>query len=77
MSDTMLAGATACLPSGLVLMPSAFGVFAEGSLRSLLYVILIDSLDEGRGEDHQAELLTAIRQCLLEDNLPFHVFIAS
>jgi hypothetical protein len=46
-------------------------------LSSLPYVILIDGLDEGRGEDRQAELLTAIRRCLLVDNLPFRIFIAS
>ncbi|KAJ2929826.1 hypothetical protein H1R20_g7280, partial [Candolleomyces eurysporus] len=41
------------------------------------YAILIDGLDECRGEDRQAELLTAIRECLLVDNLPFRIFIAS
>jgi hypothetical protein len=46
-------------------------------LRSLPYVILIDGLDEGRGEDRQAELLIAIRRCLLENDLPFRIFIAS
>jgi hypothetical protein len=46
-------------------------------LGSLPYAILIDGLDEARGEDRQAELLTAIRRCLLVDNLPFRIFIAS
>ncbi|RXW21221.1 hypothetical protein EST38_g4635 [Candolleomyces aberdarensis] len=41
------------------------------------YVILIDGLDECRGEDSQAELLTAIKECLLVDHLPFCIFIAS
>jgi hypothetical protein len=38
---------------------------------------LIDGLDEGRGEDRQAELLNAIRRCLLVGDLPFRIFIAS
>ncbi|KAJ2912172.1 hypothetical protein MD484_g8241, partial [Candolleomyces efflorescens] len=46
-------------------------------LKSLPYVILIDGLDEAKGEDRQAELLTAIRQCLLTPDLPFRIFIAS
>ncbi|KAJ2919645.1 hypothetical protein MD484_g816, partial [Candolleomyces efflorescens] len=46
-------------------------------LSGLRYVILIDGLDEVKGEDRQAELLTAIRQCLLENDLPFRIFIAS
>ncbi|RXW15558.1 hypothetical protein EST38_g10294 [Candolleomyces aberdarensis] len=41
------------------------------------YAILIDGLDECRGEDCQAELLTAIKKCLLDDLLPFRIFIAS
>ncbi|RXW19729.1 hypothetical protein EST38_g6121 [Candolleomyces aberdarensis] len=41
------------------------------------YTILIDGLDECRGEDSQAELLTAIKECLLFDHLPFRIFIAS
>jgi hypothetical protein len=50
---------------------------AGADLRSLPFVILIDGLDEAQGEDRQAELLTAIRRCLLVDNLPFRIFIAS
>ncbi|KAJ2917317.1 hypothetical protein MD484_g3111, partial [Candolleomyces efflorescens] len=53
-------------------------------LSSLPYVILIDGLDEcistdlkRKAEDRQEELLTAIRQCLLENDLPFRIFIAS
>ncbi|KAJ2913559.1 hypothetical protein MD484_g6852, partial [Candolleomyces efflorescens] len=46
-------------------------------LNSLPYVILIDGLDEGEGEDRQAELLTAIERCLLKNGLPFRIFIAS
>ncbi|KAJ2925892.1 hypothetical protein H1R20_g11204, partial [Candolleomyces eurysporus] len=41
------------------------------------YVILIDGLDECEQEDHQAELLQAIKQCLLRDNLPFRILISS
>jgi hypothetical protein len=39
--------------------------------------ILIDGLDECQDEDRQEELLNAIRECLLSDDLPFCVFIAS
>jgi hypothetical protein len=46
-------------------------------LSDLPYAILIDGLDEAKGEDRQAELLTAIRRCLLVDDLPFRIFIAS
>jgi hypothetical protein len=46
-------------------------------LTTLPYAILIDGLDECTGEDRQAELLTAVRECLLTDGLPFRVFIAS
>ncbi|RXW21491.1 hypothetical protein EST38_g4367 [Candolleomyces aberdarensis] len=41
------------------------------------YAILIDGLDECKGEHHQSELLGAIKECLLADGLPFRVFIAS
>ncbi|KAJ2917298.1 hypothetical protein MD484_g3128, partial [Candolleomyces efflorescens] len=54
------------------------------NLHDLPYVILIDGLDEctstdpkHKAEDRQAELLTAIRRCLLENDLPFRIFIAS
>ncbi|RXW19916.1 hypothetical protein EST38_g5944 [Candolleomyces aberdarensis] len=46
-------------------------------LDSLPYAILIDGLDECKGEDCQAELLAAIRHSLLADDLPFRIFIAS
>jgi hypothetical protein len=46
-------------------------------LTTLPHAILIDGLDECRGEDRQVELLTAVRVCLLSDHLPFCVFIAS
>jgi hypothetical protein len=46
-------------------------------LSTLPYAILIDGLDECRGEDRQAELLTAVRRCLLADHLPFRIFVAS
>jgi hypothetical protein len=46
-------------------------------LGSLPYAILIDGLDECKDEDRQAALLTAIRRCLLADDLPFRIFIAS
>ncbi|KAJ2935106.1 hypothetical protein H1R20_g2010, partial [Candolleomyces eurysporus] len=50
------------------------------------YVILIDGLDECKGEsndtatqgeDRQTELLAAIRHCILDSDLPFRFFIAS
>ncbi|RXW21225.1 hypothetical protein EST38_g4639 [Candolleomyces aberdarensis] len=51
---------------------------SEGlNLSTVPYAILIDGLDECRGEDSQAGLLTAIRECLLVDHLPFRIFIAS
>jgi hypothetical protein len=46
-------------------------------LSTLPCAILIDGLDECRGEDSQAELLTAIAECLLVEHLPFRIFIAS
>ncbi|RXW14167.1 hypothetical protein EST38_g11691 [Candolleomyces aberdarensis] len=51
---------------------------SEGlDLDTVPYAILIDGLDECRGEDSQAELLTAIRECLLVGHLPFRIFITS
>ncbi|KAF6754413.1 hypothetical protein DFP72DRAFT_848227 [Ephemerocybe angulata] len=41
------------------------------------YVILIDGLDECKDERKQSELLDAIHRCLLADDLPFRVAIAS
>ncbi|RXW12278.1 hypothetical protein EST38_g13576 [Candolleomyces aberdarensis] len=46
-------------------------------LTTLPYVILIDGLDECTGEDRQAELLTAVKEGLLVNGLPFRIFIAS
>ncbi|KAJ2917319.1 hypothetical protein MD484_g3113, partial [Candolleomyces efflorescens] len=53
-------------------------------LSSLPHVILIDGLDEcgstdpkHKAEDRQEELLMAIRLCLLKNDLPFRIFIAS
>ncbi|KAJ2935804.1 hypothetical protein H1R20_g1289, partial [Candolleomyces eurysporus] len=41
------------------------------------HVILIDGLDECSGEEKQAELLSTIKHCLLDNDLPFRIFIAS
>ncbi|RXW20116.1 hypothetical protein EST38_g5742 [Candolleomyces aberdarensis] len=41
------------------------------------YAILIDGLDECKQEKRQAALLSAIRQYLLSNDLPFRLFIAS
>ncbi|KAJ2937079.1 hypothetical protein H1R20_g4, partial [Candolleomyces eurysporus] len=46
-------------------------------LTTFPYAILIDGLDECQGEARQAELLAAIRLCLLATNLPFRIFLAS
>ncbi|KAJ2929561.1 hypothetical protein H1R20_g7528, partial [Candolleomyces eurysporus] len=54
-------------------------VCASGELdRSTFpHAILIDGLDECSGEDNQAELLSTIKDCLLNNDLPFRIFIAS
>ncbi|KAJ2928130.1 hypothetical protein H1R20_g8976, partial [Candolleomyces eurysporus] len=55
-------------------------VCANGELdRSTFpHAILIDGLDECSGEENQAELLSTIKHCLLDDlDLPFRIFIAS
>ncbi|KAJ2923891.1 hypothetical protein H1R20_g13201, partial [Candolleomyces eurysporus] len=54
-------------------------VCASGALDSSTFphAILIDGLDECRGEDNQDELLSSIKHCLLENDLPFRIFIAS
>ncbi|KAJ2930725.1 hypothetical protein H1R20_g6354, partial [Candolleomyces eurysporus] len=45
---------------------------------ALPFAILIDGLDECSGEDRQAELLSAIKRCILDrPNVPFRVFLAS
>ncbi|KAJ2928063.1 hypothetical protein H1R20_g9029, partial [Candolleomyces eurysporus] len=41
------------------------------------HAILIDGLDECSGEENQAELLSTIKHCLLDNDLPFRIFIAS
>ncbi|RXW19224.1 hypothetical protein EST38_g6629 [Candolleomyces aberdarensis] len=46
-------------------------------LASFRYVILIDGLDECKGEDRQAEILKAVQECLLDEDLPFRIFISS
>ncbi|KAJ2926989.1 hypothetical protein H1R20_g10080, partial [Candolleomyces eurysporus] len=46
-------------------------------LASFQYAILIDGLDECKGEDNQAKILKAVKECLLDDDLPFRIFIAS
>jgi hypothetical protein len=71
--DQSLEAQTAALIVGPVKNPRNTGT----DLGSLPYVILIDGLDEARGEDRQAELLKAIRRCLLVGDLPFRIFIAS
>jgi hypothetical protein len=50
---------------------------ARLDITTLPHAILIHGLGECRGEERQEELLTAIRECLLSDDLPFCVFIAS
>ncbi|RXW12098.1 hypothetical protein EST38_g13756 [Candolleomyces aberdarensis] len=52
---------------------------ASGGLDSSTFphAILIDGLDECSGEENQTELLSAIKDCLLDNNLPFRIFIAS
>ncbi|KAJ2929549.1 hypothetical protein H1R20_g7534, partial [Candolleomyces eurysporus] len=54
-------------------------VCASGELDSdsFPHAILIDGLDECSGEDNQDELLSAIKHCLLNNDLPFRIFIAS
>ncbi|KAJ2924209.1 hypothetical protein H1R20_g12893, partial [Candolleomyces eurysporus] len=44
---------------------------------SFPHVMLIDGLDECAGEERQAELLSTIKHCLLDNDLPFRIFIAS
>jgi hypothetical protein len=50
---------------------------ARPDIAALPHAILIDGLDECQGEDRQEELLIAIRECLLAEDLPFCIFIAS
>jgi hypothetical protein len=53
------------------------GGLARPDIAALPHVILIDGLDECKGEERQEELLSAIRTCLLTENLRFCVFVAS
>ncbi|RXW12667.1 hypothetical protein EST38_g13187 [Candolleomyces aberdarensis] len=41
------------------------------------HAILIDGLDECSGEDNQEELLSTVKHCLLDKDLPFRIFITS
>ncbi|KAJ2928257.1 hypothetical protein H1R20_g8829, partial [Candolleomyces eurysporus] len=52
---------------------------ASGGLdpSSFPHAILIDGLDECSGEENQAALLASIKRCLLDNDLPFRIFIAS
>ncbi|RXW19348.1 hypothetical protein EST38_g6516 [Candolleomyces aberdarensis] len=45
--------------------------------RSFPHAVLIDGLDECAGEERQAELLSTIKHCLLDNNLPFRIFVTS
>ncbi|RXW15332.1 hypothetical protein EST38_g10517 [Candolleomyces aberdarensis] len=46
-------------------------------VETLPYAILIDGLDECKGEDCQGEVLAVIKESLLDTNTPFRIFIAS
>ncbi|KAJ2918711.1 hypothetical protein MD484_g1710, partial [Candolleomyces efflorescens] len=61
----------------LIVIPFQRAIEVGVDLSTVPYAILIDGLDECNGEDHQAELLTAIRKCLRVKALPFRFFIAS
>ncbi|KAJ2923213.1 hypothetical protein H1R20_g13882, partial [Candolleomyces eurysporus] len=54
-------------------------VCASGELdrNTFPHAILIDGLDECSGEENQAELLSTIKHCLLDNDLPFRIFLAS
>ncbi|KAJ2928001.1 hypothetical protein H1R20_g9093, partial [Candolleomyces eurysporus] len=63
--------------STLIVAPSQQCQGMGMNLTTLPYAILVDGLDECKGEDRQAELLTAIKECLLITGFPFRIFIAS
>jgi hypothetical protein len=63
--------------STLLVQPSQRCQGMGVDLTTLPYAILIDGLDECMDEDRQAEFLTAVKECLLTNGLPFRVFIAS
>ncbi|KAJ2926003.1 hypothetical protein H1R20_g11078, partial [Candolleomyces eurysporus] len=44
---------------------------------SFPHAVLIDGIDECAGEERQAELLSTIKHCLLDNDVPFRIFIAS
>ncbi|RXW23658.1 hypothetical protein EST38_g2210 [Candolleomyces aberdarensis] len=46
-------------------------------VETLPYAILIDGLDECKGEDCQGEVLAVIKESLLDTNTPCRIFIAS
>ncbi|KAJ2929107.1 hypothetical protein H1R20_g7995, partial [Candolleomyces eurysporus] len=54
-----------------------YGEESGVDLNDLPYIILIDGLDECADEDHQASLLTAIKECFLDSALPFRLIITS
>ncbi|RXW11452.1 hypothetical protein EST38_g14403 [Candolleomyces aberdarensis] len=60
--------------TALIVRPFEYIRDSQADLRNIPYAILIDGLDECKGEDRQAELLIAIREV---DGLPFRIFIAS
>jgi hypothetical protein len=49
---------------------------ARGSESETLWVIVVDGLDECRGEHHQAQVLQVL-QSFVDANLPFRIFITS
>ncbi|KAJ2926657.1 hypothetical protein H1R20_g10429, partial [Candolleomyces eurysporus] len=63
--------------TNFIVKPVEYLISMGSNLSALPRAILIDGLDECRGEDYQAELLAAIRKCLLVDGLPFRIFISS
>ncbi|RXW22440.1 hypothetical protein EST38_g3414 [Candolleomyces aberdarensis] len=72
-SRSLLSQLTALICDPVRLLHGA-GKLDLGSFR---YAILIDGLDECQGEDNQAEILLAVKECLLNTDLPFRIFIAS
>ncbi|RXW19234.1 hypothetical protein EST38_g6631 [Candolleomyces aberdarensis] len=72
-SRSLLSQLTALICDPVRLLHGA-GKLDLGSFR---YAILIDGLDECQGEDNQAEILLAVKEFLLNTDLPFRIFIAS
>ncbi|KAJ2931162.1 hypothetical protein H1R20_g5890, partial [Candolleomyces eurysporus] len=50
---------------------------ADFDAGSFPHAVLIDGLDECSGEEQQTELLSTIKHCILDNDLPFRIFIAS